>query len=76
MSGEAMNIEAKSVLLKEIWDDVRETRKTGCSFGQVTRQITVDVCRRLGDLEVKFWAIIVLLVANLASVATIIIRGH
>ena len=61
--------------MKEIYQEMKEREKTGCSFGQVSRQMLIDGLRRVNDVETKFWAIILLLVSNLAGIVFLFVKG-
>ena len=66
---------AKSLILSRIYDQLQDMEQTGCRLGATHTSLIAELMRRMGDVETKFWSIVILLVSNLAATVTVIIRG-
>lgn len=59
----------KGVIMERLYDAVCKMQTEGCSVGKVHTQELNETCRRVTDLEAKFWLIIVLCFTTLIGIA-------
>ena len=61
--------ETKGYILQTLTNKIIDIEKEGCATGKVHSSQLFDTCRRVGDLEVKFWWIILFSFTTLVGVA-------
>ncbi len=66
---EAETLVGLTKMSERLMERVEKLCESGCTFGQVQAQESKDMTRRVGDLETKFWWIIVLAFTTLIGIA-------